>query len=139
MGTEPMPPSSSPSKWNANWARWLPLILLVTMALAFEPFRSGFTFDTQSCEVLADWERTKSAVFNARHIISYGILCLVASATLRKNKVVMAVLGTFVFSAFLELEQSFFITGHCRLRDLIPNVLGIGLAAGMFQLPQVWV
>lgn len=114
--------------------RWLPLAILVAMALSYEPFRSGFVLANQSCELMTGWERVQSAIFNYRHIISYGILCLVAAITFRQNRVVKAAIVIFLFSILLEIEQSFFITGHCRSWDLIPNLLGIGLAAAIFLI-----
>ena len=117
--------------------RWLPLTVLVVMALSFEPIRSGFVLANQPCELITDWERLQSAVFNRRHIISYGFLCLVAAATFHQNRLVKATMVIFLFSVLLEIEQSFFTTGHCRAGDLIPNLLGIGLAAAIF-LMGIW-
>lgn len=112
--------------------RWLPLIILVALALSYEPIRSGFVLANQSCELMTDWERAQSAIFNYRHIVAYGILCFVAAVTFRQNRIVMATTIIFLFSILLEIEQSFFITGHCRAWDLIPNLLGIGLAVMVF-------
>jgi len=113
--------------------RWLPLTILVAVALSFEPFRSGFVLANQPCELTTDWERLQSAVFNRRHIISYGILCVVTAVTLRRHRVIKAAIAIFLFSILLEIEQSFFITGHCRSWDLIPNILGIGLASAILS------
>ncbi len=113
-------------------ARWLPIVILIIMALLFEPIRSGFVISNQSCELMTNWESVQNSVFNYRHVISYGILCLVAAATFRQNRVLKAIIAIFLFSVLLEIEQSFFVTGHCRSRDLIPNLLGIGLAAAIF-------
>ena len=114
-------------------ARWLPVAILVAAALAYEPIRSGFTFANQTCDLTANRALIWSAVFNLRHIISYGILFLACAATFRENRIAKAALATFAFSAFIEFEQSFFATGHCRARDLIPNLLGIGLATILFM------
>lgn len=112
--------------------KWLPLAILVALALAYEPLRSEFTFANQSCELITNWETIRNAIFNPRHIIAYGILFLVAAATLRQNKILKAAIGVFLFSAFLEVEQSFFVTGHCRSWDLVPNMLAITWAAVVF-------
>lgn len=121
-----------------KFLKWLPLTVLFILAILFEPLRSGFVLADQSCEVITDWERVRNSIFNRRHVISFGILCLVAATTFRKYRVVKAVVAVFLFSAFLEYEQSFFATGHCRAWDLIPNVLGVGLAAAIFLCGQ-WV
>lgn len=117
----------------SNFGRWLPLTVLALMALAFEPLRSDFVFANQGCELVTDWGRVKNSIFNLRHIVAYGLLCLVAAATFRQNRLVKAVTVTFLFSIFLEVEQSVFVTGHCRSWDLIPNLLAVGLAAAIFS------
>ena len=119
-------------KLIGKFRRWLPLAVLVVMALSFEPFRSGFGFANQSCELTTNWERVQYSVSNYRHVISFGILFLVAAATFRQNRVLKAVVTVFLFSGFLEFEQSFFTTGHCRSWDLVPNLLGISSAAVIF-------
>ncbi len=106
--------------------RWLPLVTLTVLALVYEPVRSGFTFSDQQCDLTANSGNVQSAFFNLRHIISYGLLCLVAAAAFRQYRLLTVAAGVFLFSVFLEIEQSFFSTGHCRLRDLIPNLVGIG-------------
>lgn len=122
-----------------NIARWLPLTILIALAISFEPIRSGFELANQSCEFTLNWERVQSALSNKRHIIGYGSICLVAAVTLRKNRLLLATTGTFLFSVLLEVEQSFFRTGHCRVWDLIPNVLGIVLAAAIFLMGKWFV
>ena len=111
---------------------WLSLLILAGLALLFEPIRSGFTLANQACETSTDWQRAFASVFNLRHILSFGLLFLVAAVTLRNNRILKAAIGVLLFSAFLEFEQSFFLTGHCRVRDMIPNILGVGLAAIAF-------
>ncbi|MEE9374839.1 MAG: VanZ family protein, partial [Rhizobiaceae bacterium] len=114
--------------------RRLPLSILIVLALSYEPIRSGFVLANQSCELLTDWERVQGAIFNRRHVIAYGLLCLAAAATFRENRILKAAIFIFLFSVFLEFEQSFFITGHCRSWDLIPNILGIGIASAIFLI-----
>ena len=114
--------------------RWLPLAIFVAIAVVYEPVRSGFTLANQSRELMSDWERVKGAIFNLRHIIAYGLLCLLLAVTFRNSRLVTAMAVTFLFSILMEIEQSFFTTGNCRLRDLIPNLLGIGLAAGILLI-----
>lgn len=114
--------------------RWFPLTILAAMAFMFEPLRSGFVFANQSCELITDWETIRNSVSNPRHVIAYGILMLVAAATLRQNPILKAAIGVFLFSALLEIEQSFFVTGHCRSWDLIPNLLAIAWATIAFSI-----
>ncbi len=131
MGMKPL------TETGSRMVKWAPLTGLVILALAFEPLRSGLVLANQPCEFLTDWETVKSSLHNRRHIIGYGLICLVAAMTFRENRIAKAAIATFLFSVFLEIEQKFFSTGHCRLWDLIPNLLGITLAVGLFAL-GVW-
>ena len=109
--------------------KWLPLIVLTFLAMVFEPIRSGFQLESQACEWKTELATLKLALLNFRHVISFGILTLVAAATFKQNQTITVAIAVFMFSAFLEFEQSFFSSGHCRLWDLIPNICGIGIAA----------
>lgn len=106
----------------------MPLIGLIVAALMFEPLRSGFALESQPCELAANWEQMARGVFNVRHIIGFGTICLAALFTFQKNPIVNASAFTLVFSILLEFQQSFFPTGHCRSWDLPPNLLAVGLA-----------
>lgn len=114
--------------------KWLPLSVLVLLALAFEPLRSGFELANQACEFVTTWERVVGSLFNLRHIIGYGSICLAALVTLQNVRPLKVAVATFVFSVVMELQQSFFITGHCRAWDLVPNLVAVGLALALFAL-----
>lgn len=117
--------------------RWLPLIALVALAIAFEPIRSNFAFANQSCEIFSTANQIAGAFLNAKHIVGYGLICLMALFTLRTIPIWQIAFGVLVFSAMMELLQSFFVTGHCRAWDLIPNVFGVGLAVTLFLTGRV--
>lgn len=117
--------------------KWLPLVILVTMAIAYEPMRSGFNLANQSCEYFPTASQFTRTFFNVKHIIGYGIICLVALFTVRNIAMWHTVIGVLIFSTTMELLQSFFVTGHCRAWDLIPNTLGIGLALALFLITRV--
>lgn len=98
------------------------------MALMYEPVRSGFTFERQSCQVSFDWNQVASRIFNFKHVLGYGVIFLSAVTCFGREKIFYAIVLTFLFSALVELQQSFFSTGHCRLWDLVPNMIGIAFA-----------
>ena len=109
--------------------RGLALLLLCGLAAAFEPVRSGFQFVDQDCEWTVSRELVAASVLNLRHLVGYGAICLIALWTFGLRHLVAVALGTFVFSMVLEFQQSFFATGQCRARDLIPNALTILVCA----------
>lgn len=118
---------------QAPW-RWVPLVLLAGSAVAFEPIRSGFTLADQSCELTAGLQRVVGGIVNPKHLIGYGLIFVAATFALGRGRLASAAIGTFIFSALLEVEQTYFTTGHCRARDLIPNIIGIALAALLLRM-----
>ena len=109
--------------------RWVPLVLLSILAVAFEPVRAGLVFENQGCDWSVDQGRLADALFNPRHLISYGLFVLLAAVAFPKARLLAISAAVLIFSALLEVEQSFLATGHCRLRDMVPNVIGIAVAA----------
>lgn len=67
-------------------------------------------------------------IANIRHIVSYAALCLLAIASFSKQPV-KAVGVTLLISVLVEVEQALFTAGHARIRDLVPNVIAVCLAA----------
>lgn len=114
----------------------LPLILLLTLATAYEPLRSGFNFASQSCEYFPTFGQFINSFINVQHIIGYGIISLIALLTLQNVAIWQTILGVLVFSATMEVFQSFFSTGHCRAWDLVPNIIGVSWALVIFLLTR---
>ena len=112
--------------------RWLPLAFIATFAVLFEPIRSGFNIANQPCEILPSSNQLAGTFFNVKHIIGYGAICLISLLTTRNNSIWHSIFGVFTFSIAMEFLQRFFVTGHCRAWDLIPNALGIGIAVAIF-------
>jgi hypothetical protein len=97
------------------------------LALAATPWRSGFSLRANAvCELRAPLALWVEGVANAQHLLAYGLLVLLGAAALRRP--LLACLLVFALSAMVELEQSVFAVGHCRLRDMLPNLLALGLA-----------
>lgn len=85
-----------------------PLAILAIFALAYEPFRSGLTIANQSCELMADWERIGASVLNLRHLVAYGLFCLLGISAFGVNRLAGVAIAVFGFSILIEIEQSFF-------------------------------
>ncbi len=117
---------------NRTILKLLPLVLVATLAALAEPIGSGFTIDFQSCEFIPTSAQFAATFYNAKHIIGYGTICLIALFTLGGRNIWLPIVGVFIFSIAIEYLQSFFATGHCRAWDLLPNMIGIGLAVVIF-------
>jgi glycopeptide antibiotics resistance protein len=104
------------------------------------PFAAGFTTRPFSCDLgpSPDWVET---IFNLKHILVYGVLATIAFLAFRKQPVWVPILVVLITTAGVELTQAFFNDGHCRVRDMIPNVIAIGLGwslawVAMRRLPR---
>ena len=116
---------------------WLPLSVLLCLAVSFEPIRSSFNFANQPCEFIPTTSQLIASFSNLKHVVGYGLICLTALLTMRNKPIWHIAISVLVFSATMELFQSFFVTGHCRAWDLIPNVIGIVIAIVLFQTGRI--
>ena len=83
-----------------------------------------------ACDVAPspDWLAT---IVNVRHLVSFGILAAVGFLAFNGRPVWAILLLLFAITAAVELEEAIFASGHCRARDLIPDVLAIGLGCAV--------
>ena len=108
-------------------ARWV-FLVLVTLALLATPLRSRFHWRAAVfCEAAAPIERWLAGVLNSAHFIGYGALMLVGAFVFHERPLAKAGALVFALSALVELEQAVFTVGHCRVRDLLPNLMVISL------------
>ena len=107
----------------------MPLLLLILIALIYNPLVSNFVIANQECRALTDIDTVLASFINFRHIIGFGVIYLIAVLTFVVHRMIHAVIIVFFFSFLIEIEQSFFIEGHCRAWDLIPNLVGISAAS----------
>jgi hypothetical protein len=107
----------------------LPLLTLSSLALLETPLRSSFTVRARAvCEYRASWAVWASGAANLQHLLSYGILTILAAFTFRQRPLRSAAMFVLGLSAAVELQQAIFTVGHCRLRDMLPNLLAVALA-----------
>jgi hypothetical protein len=110
-------------------APWV-LLALIALTLSATPLRSGFHLRAGLvCEIGAPSEQWVAGILNWGHFISYGVLVVVGSLAPRERPLARTGALVFALSAAVELEQAVFTVGHCRVRDLLPNLLAIVLAA----------
>ena len=101
-------------------------VVAAVAALAATPISSGWVTRPFACDVgpSFDWPAT---IVNVRHLASFGVLAAVGFLAFNSRPVWAIILLLFAITAAVELEEAIFASGHCRARDLIPNVLAIGL------------
>ena len=103
--------------------------LFLLLGALFLPLKSGFLLDPQRCEVLTSPKYILLSFTNYKHSILFGLLTFIAWANLNEPRRLLKALAILVgFTLILETEQALFNAGHCRLRDLLPNLVGFGLA-----------
>jgi len=113
-----------------HYAPQIAVALLATVALSYTPLRSaGRLRGTAVCELSAPLSVWCMGIYNVRHIISYSLLCLAATTCFSKHTLLKAVLLTLAISVVVEMEQAFLNDGHCRVRDMLPNLFAVSLAA----------
>lgn len=101
------------------------LVLVTGAALLAPPMAAG-RHHQPFCDIggSPDWGAT---ILNFRHLISFGVLALLAFRVFRHQPIWVPILFMVVVTGAVEVEQAIFASGHCRLRDMIPNVLAIAI------------
>jgi hypothetical protein len=113
-----------------HYASRIAVAVLATIGLSYTPLRSaGTSRGATVCEFSAPLSVWCMGVYNVRHIGSYSLLCLVATGCFSKHRLLKAALLTLAISVVVEIEQALLNDGHCRVRDMLPNVLAVSLAA----------
>jgi VanZ family protein len=99
----------------------------------YTPLDSRLQLGAKSCDLSMNRELVGNAILNARHLVSYSVLFVLAALVFRRRALVKAGAFVLLVSMAVEIEQAYFTSGHCRLRDLIPNTLAIAIASASFH------
>ncbi len=111
----------------------------VALGVFFFPARVGFHFHPQPCEWALNVPLALFSLTNYKHIVLIAIFFLMTSAQMRGVRArtqLLAALGAAVaMGIYVELAQGLTGQGHCRLRDLVPDLAGavVGTAIVMFR------
>ena len=96
-----------------------------------------FRFDPQPCELTFDIPLAIHSLTNYAHIVLFVLFFLMTSAQFRMSNwpaFAWAALAAVTMGLLVELAQGVTGKGHCRMRDLIPDAVGILLGAGIVLL-----
>src|SRR3954466_13307301 len=106
----------------------IPILLVAATiaALLVPPIGAGFALRPFACDLglSPDWLAT---VLNVRHLVSFGILSCLACIAFRDRPLWVPLLFAVAVTGLVEIEQGLFLSGHCRARDMIPDLMAIGL------------
>jgi hypothetical protein len=113
-----------------RWAYGLFLVL----ALAWLPARAGFHLVAPVCEGIPSFALAMFSFTNLAHIVLFAVFFLMTVIQLPGPPQGAARLGwaavvTVAMGAAVELLEGVAQTGHCRLRDLLPDAAGAALGA----------
>lgn len=111
-----------------RWVPWALFVLLSLAALSFTPISAGFAIrPTFSCEIVSSWELWLGSFANVRHLVSFSVLTAVAVWAFGARSVWIAIVVMLLLTGLVEIEQMLFADGHCRLRNMLPNVVAIAI------------
>jgi hypothetical protein len=112
--------------------RWAYLSFVV-LGLAWIPARTAFRLRAPDCETVVTLANSAFSLTNYKHIVMFGLFFLMTAAQFKRRSaatMLSAIAATTVMGLLIELEEGATGTGHCRLRDLVPDTAGaiVGLA-----------
>jgi hypothetical protein len=113
----------------------------IVVSLLFIPVRMWFQFDPQPCELAPSAALILFSVGNYSHIVLFTIFGLMTLAQFRNGgagRFVAAAGIALMMGALVEAEEALFNRGHCRIRDLVPDMVGFAAAAGIWWVWRAW-
>lgn len=111
--------------------RWA-YVAFVLLGLLYFPAKVGFRFDPQPCELTINIPLAIYSLTNYAHMVLFALFFVMTSAQLRMSnwsKFAWTTLATIAMGVLIEIDEGVTGKGHCRLRDLIPDAVGILLGS----------
>jgi hypothetical protein len=116
--------------------RWA-YVTFVVLGLLYFPASVGFRLNPQPCELIPNIPLALYSLTNYAHIVLFVLFFLMTSAQFRMSQwsgYAWATVACIVMGILVEAAEGTSGTGHCRLRDLIPDAAGVALGAGIVLL-----
>jgi hypothetical protein len=108
-------------------ARWAYVTYLV-LGLLFFPARVGFHFHPQPCESAFNLPLVLFSLTNYKHVVLWALFFLMTAVQLRRYgprpRLLIATGAALAMGIYVELAEGITGQGHCRLRDLVPDLAG---------------
>jgi hypothetical protein len=110
-------------------------IATIILGILFFPARVGFHFDIKPCEFSFNLPLAIYSLTNYKHIVLFAVFFIMTRRNIRTNGwkgFGWAALATLLFGIIVELGEGVTGDGHCRIRDLVPDVAGVLLGQLIF-------
>ncbi len=121
--------------------RWA-YVVFVLLGILFFPARVGFQFNPRPCEFALTIPLAPFSLTNWGHDVLFAIFFLMTAVQLRHHRMLtrigLSFAAVIAFGIYVELAEGLTGTGHCRLRDLVPDTAG-GLAGAVVLMVVVQV
>lgn len=104
----------------------------VVLGLLYFPAKVGFRLEPRPCRLAIDGPLALQSLTNFGHIVLFGLFFVMSCAQLRMSGLkafAWAGLATILMGALVEAAQGLTGEGNCRVRDLIPDTLGVVLGS----------
>lgn len=104
----------------------------VLVGLAYFPIRAGLPLHPRACELAPDFALLLSSLRNWGHVVLFALFFVMSAAqwpAARAGRWPWAFAATLAMGALVELAQGVTGHGHCRIRDLLPDMAGAALGA----------
>jgi len=117
--------------------RWA-YFTFVALGLLFFPAHVGFHFHPRPCECALNLPLALFSLTNYKHIALFAIFFLMTSAQVRGRRsriqILVASGAVLAMGVYVELAEGLTGQGHCRLRDLVPDLAGAVVGAVLLML-----
>jgi hypothetical protein len=117
-----------------RWAYWT----FVAGGILFFPARVGFQFHPKPCECALTLFLALFSLTNYRHLVRLTIFFLMTAVRLRgarlRTQLLLATGAVLAMGIYVELAEGLTGEGHCRLRDLVPDLAGAIVGAFILKL-----
>ena len=117
--------------------RWA-YFTFVALGVLFFPARVGFHFHPQPCECALNVPLALFSLTNYGHLVRFTIFFLMTSVQMRgarlRTQLLLATGAVMAMGIYVELAEGLTGEGHCRLRDLVPDLAGAVLGAALLML-----
>ncbi len=119
-------------------ARWA-YAAFVAVSLAYFPAKMGFHLRPHACEVGFDAHMAALALTKMAHVILFAVFFIFSSSQTGRTPsdrrvLVFSAIATLVMGALVELAEGVTGAGNCRLRDLLPDTVGVLVGAAALWL-----
>ncbi len=104
---------------------------LLLLALFYFPAKVGFSFNPGIMDLRINTSLILVSLQNYPHIVLFALFYIMTRVQLgepNRKIFILAGIATMIMGIYVELAQWITGKGHCRLRDLIPD--GVGVLVG---------